>query len=495
MSDLHRQWLLGSIHRHAVENPQSPAVIHGDVEVGYAELWGLACVVAQDLRSVDVRPGDIVGVIAERGLPFIAASLGCWLVGAAYLPIDLSSPALRTRAVAADSRMAAVLASPGVPGAGDLGRPVVAIPDLADGRWAQAAMPDADVPPGAAAYVIYTSGTSGTPKGVVVGFESLVNLIRWHLRAYEVVPSDRALHTAGLGFDAAVWELWPYLSAGAAVVCCPDDVRTVAYFVADELVDRRCTLAFLSTAVAEELLSLDLDFPDLRLLLTGGDVLHLAKPAPTAYRLVNHYGPTEATVVTTAYEVPPGADPALPPIGAAIDGVELVLCDEAGCRVPDGTPGELHIGGAGLALGYLRDPALTARRFVSLPDLPGRWYRTGDLAVSRDGTLEFLGRVDAEQLKVHGIRVEAAEIEAALMACVGVRGAAVTMSRQGPDSVLVAVVTGGGELSSALLRKALADRLPSALIPNHIFAVERLPLTANGKIDRRAITALAAEAL
>ncbi|MEU0240450.1 carbamoyltransferase C-terminal domain-containing protein [Nocardiopsis sp. NPDC006198] len=315
----------------------------------------------------------------------------------------------------------------------------------------------------------------------------------WHNRAYSIGPDDRTLHTASLDFDAAVWEIWPYLAAAATVVACPDEDRVVADFAAEQLADQRCTIAFLATPLAEEVIRLAPGLPELRFLLTGGDTLRLPAPVTGPWRLVNHYGPTVTTVVTTAHTVVDVTAGAIPPIGRAIHGVRIVLLGADLRPVRAGTEGEIFVGGRGLALGYLGDPELTAARFVAVPGRSGRWYRTGDLAVSESGVLTFRGRVDLEQLKVRGVRIEAAEIEAALMACPGVDVAAVTMLGTGADGLLVAAVATARPPVLAQLRAFLAARLPTAAIPNCFVFVDRLPLTGNGngKIDRRLVMQLA----
>jgi acyl-coenzyme A synthetase/AMP-(fatty) acid ligase len=198
-------------------------------------------------------------------------------------------------------------------------------------------------------------------------------------------------------------------------------------------------------------------------------------------------------VVTTAYTITDDTEGALPPIGVPISGVEVMVIDNDLYAVRDGEPGELYIGGRGLALGYLHDHELTAKRFVSLPGRQGRWYRSGDAVTSHDGVLHFQGRVDLEELKVRGMRVAAAEIEAAILTHPGVRAAATTVVGHGIDSVLVAVIAAVVELSGESLRLTLRSRLPATMVPNRLLFVDRLPLTANGKVDRRAVALMAAE--
>ncbi len=343
------------------------------------------------------------------------------------------------------------------------------------------------------AYVIYTSGSTGRPKGVEIPHRGLLALVRWHRRVYGVTPADRAPQMAGEGFDASVWELWPYLLSGAAVVFPPDGVRANPAALVPWLAGAGITLAFLPTPLAE--LALDEPWPPghhLRALLVGGDRLR-RRPGPAhGFRLVNHYGPTESSVVATWGAVPPEGSPSegagAPSIGRPVDGTRACVLDPAGRPVPAGVAGELCLGGESLARGYLGRPDLTAERFVPDPAQDGerlgeRLYRTGDLVRHRgDGEIEFLGRIDS-QIKIRGVRIEPGEIEAALASCPGVREAAVTARERGGEARLVAYVAPAGEG----LRAWLEARLPSAMVPSAFVILDALPLTPNGKVDLRAL--------
>lgn len=478
---------------HASRRPEHPAIEDANGSTSYAQLWQNAVRAAWSLRAAG-SDGTVVLVATERGAPFVTAALGCWLSGTAYLPVATDTGLHRLRGIVQDSGARLAIASERrAPLCRDAGLdPLVlgpgnnSLPEPGRGR------PGSSLPPDAA-YVVYTSGSTGRPKGVVVGHASLDNLVDWHIRTYSIGPGDRGLHTAGLGFDAAVWEVWPYLAAGATVVTCPDEDRFVPDFVAENLIEKSCTVAFVATVIAEELLTLRLSAPRLRFLLTGGDELRLTGPAPRDFRLVNHYGPSEATVVTTVHPVSRGNIGSRPPIGVPIDGASVLVLDEQLRAVADGAEGEIFVGGRVLALGYLHDPDLTSRRFVSVPGRSGRWYRTGDLAVRRDGELEFRRRVDLDQLKVRGVRIEAAEIESALLSHPLIRTAAVVLTGQGAQGSLLALLTSADPPPSAeSVRSWLRDRLPHAVIPNRFVYVDRLPLTDNGKLDRPSIATIAA---
>ena len=266
--------------------------------------------------------------------------------------------------------------------------------------------------------MIYTSGSTGTPKGVVCEHHSLSNLVAWHQHAYTISPPDRGAQIASVGFDAAVWEIWPYLTAGASVHVCDDNTRADPDALLRWLDHHQITVAFIPTPLTELLLGRP--WPPtspLRYLLTGGDTLHQWANPDHPYQLVNHYGPTESTVVTTATPIPPTPTPGqLPPIGTPIHNTTCYIVDHHQTPAPPGTPGELWIGGTSLARGYHNDPHLTNSRFTNNPfhPQPPRLYHTGDLVrLNPDNTLTFLGRSD-NQIKIRGYRIEPREIETLL---------------------------------------------------------------------------------
>ncbi|HYO16010.1 MAG TPA: amino acid adenylation domain-containing protein, partial [Thermoanaerobaculia bacterium] len=448
---------------------------------------------ANRLRVLGVGPETVVAICVERSPEAALAALAVLEAGGAYLPLDPAYPAERLRFMLEDSGAAAVLVRP------DLRRalPETAVPVLdvnfqaGDGdRPGETGDPD---DPDRLAYVIYTSGSTGRPKGVEIPHRGLSNLIAWHRRIYGVTPEDRATLLAGPAFDASVWELWPYLAAGASVrvpdaETRSDPARLLAWMAAEGI-----TLAFLPTPLAEALVEIaERGVPPglkLRALLTGGDRLRRAPGRDLPFLLVNHYGPTEVSVVTTAGVVPAGRSRTLsgaPPIGHPIAGVRVHLLDSSLRRVPQGVPGELCIGGAGLARGYRGRPELTAEKLI--PDSQGaapgtRLYRTGDLARwLPDGGLEFLGRLD-HQVKVRGFRIELGEVEAVLGEHAGVREAVVVARGEGEERGLVAYVVAEDAVD---LRSWLGERLPAYMVPAAFVSLSALPLTPNGKVDLRA---------
>jgi amino acid adenylation domain-containing protein/non-ribosomal peptide synthase protein (TIGR01720 family) len=347
------------------------------------------------------------------------------------------------------------------------------------------------------AYMIYTSGSTGRPKGVQIQHSSLVNLVCWHQHLYEVTSSDRATQLAGIAFDACVWELWPYLTAGASIHLPDEQTHTSLPKLLRWLGNEAITISFLPTPLAEA--ALDEQWPKqlaLRALLTGGDKLNRRPSEKFDFSMINHYGPTEGTVVATSAQVyAESKTGAVPSIGRPIANTRAYVLDQLGQLTPVGVAGELYIGGAGLARGYWQRAELTAERFIPDPfsAAPGqRLYRTGDLVRYLEaGELEYLGRLD-QQVKVRGHRIELGEIEAVLGQHEGVRQSVVVAREDVPgQKQLVAYVVSAGEqeVSAGELRSYLGEQLPEYMVPAFFVALAELPLTLNGKVDRRALPA------
>jgi amino acid adenylation domain-containing protein len=480
--------------------PDAPAVLCGATLLSYRELDLCANQLARRLRRLGVGPEQTVALCLELSLELVIAALAVLKAGGAYVPLEPAQPLDRLVFMAMDVRARVVLAR-GETASSLAARslPVWSLDSAAAslaGECADRLPPAAG--PGNLAYVIYTSGSAGTPKGVEVSHGALANLICWHLRAFAVGRGDRAAQVSTVAFDASVWELWPILVAGGQIDLVDEPLRTQPAELRDWLIERQISVAFLPTPLAEAVLPLA--WPRsaaLRLLLTGGDTLHLYAPAELPCALINDYGPTESTVVATSGRVPPERRAGrLPGIGRPIDGVEVWLADRAGELVPIGVTGQLCIGGAGLARGYRGQPRRTAESFVPHPwsARPGaRLYRSGDLARHRgDGEIEFLGRAD-DQLKIRGFRIEPGEVEAALRGYSGLRDVAVlTRAAKGGawERRLVAYVvpaTDRQRPSAAALREHLAARLPEYMVPSQFLLLEALPRTAAGKLDRQAL--------
>jgi amino acid adenylation domain-containing protein len=402
----------------ALQDLEAPAVVQGGTVLTYGELLDRASRLASELRSFPLdRP---IGLCVERSPELVIGALAVLWAGGAYLPLDPSYPEDRLAFVARESRMPALLVrGEETPSwAGETRMIRLDLPSSAD----PVEPAEADL-----AYVIYTSGSTGRPKGVQVPRGGLRSLVRWHLRAYDVTRDDRATLIASPAFDASVWEIWPYLAAGASLHVPDEETRLDSGRLLEWMAEEGITLAFLPTPLAEQ--AVEADMPSglrLRSLLTGGDRLQKAPRKPLPFALVNHYGPTESSVVATCAPVEPFSTRP-PSIGRPIDGTRAYVVDDRLEPVPIGTPGELLLGGASLGRGYLGRPDLTAERFVPDPFGTGRLYRTGDLVrLLPDGQLDFLGRVDT-QVKLRGFRIELGEIESVLLRHPAVREAVVAL--------------------------------------------------------------------
>lgn len=433
--------------------PDAMAVVEAGSALTYRELEARSNRLAHHLRGLGVGPGVLVGVCLERSLELVVGLLGVLKAGGAYLPLDPGYPAARLGFMVRDSGAPVVLSVSRL-----IGRLPAGIADavLLDSDWPGISALPAISPLGGAtpedlAYVIYTSGSTGAPKGVMVEHRGLVNLATWHCREYGVGPEDRASLLASVGFDASVWELWPYLVAGAAVAVAGAEIPVSAEATCQWLAEEGITIGFLPTSLAEAVLADERSARlPLRCMLTGGDRLRRRPSSVHPFVLVNHYGPTECTVVATAGVVLQAGSEAGPPtIGRPIANTEVYVLDDRLEPVPIGVPGELCLGGIGLARGYLGRRALTAERFVPHPFSSrsgARIYRSGDRVRFRgDGTLEFLGRFD-DQVKIRGYRIETGEVEAALIGHPGVREAVVMARENGAaDPRLVAYVVAGDD--------------------------------------------------
>jgi amino acid adenylation domain-containing protein len=489
----------GLIAQQALATPCATAVTCGSEVLTYAELESRSNQMAQFLRALGVGPEKVVGLYLDRSPSMVVAALAILKAGGAYLPLPPDSPRERLEFMLRDAGVAAVVTRSDL--AGHLpsnGFRVVSIDrDVAEIAKQSPLPASCVVSAGSPAYVIYTSGSTGQPKGVEILHRGLSNLVSWHLRAFEVTASDRASHLAALGFDAAVWELWPYLAAGASVCLAPDTVRRDPEALRDWLVAERITIGFLATPLAERLLLLSWPRQTaLRILLTGADTLHHRPSANLPFTLVNNYGPTECTVVATSGTVHPGdASNRRPSIGRPIDNIRAYVLDEEMKEVTAGEAGELYLGGAGVARGYRNHAELTAQKFVPNPfsmDPSDRLYRTGDLVrCLPGGEIEFLGRSD-EQVKIRGYRIEPGEIVKVLDEYPGVEtSTVVARERDGGVKNLVAylVVSANAKVTARELREYVSRQLPAYMVPASFVRVSALPVTANGKVDRTALPA------
>ena len=478
----------------AAATPNAVALVaRGDL-ITYGELDKRANQLANYLITLGAGRETIVGLCLERSPESVMCALAVLKAGGAYLPLDPAYPSERLLFMLNDARPRVLITRAELAGKFSEGPwKVVSVDDNREIENYSTDSPANQVTPDNLAYVIYTSGSTGRPKGVEITHKSLLNLVFWHRREFKVTRQDRASHLASVGFDAAVWEVWPYLTAGASLYL-PDEVTRISpELLRDWLVTNEITISFLPTALAESVMTLK--WPanaSLRFLLTGADTLHRYPPDNLPFELVNNYGPTECTVVATSGRVQTGVS-GLPTIGRPIDHTQVYILDEKLQRVPTGASGELCVGGVGVARGYLNRPELTAKQFVPDPfaaEPEGRLYRTGDLArYLDDGEIAYLGRID-EQIKILGHRIEPNEIEAVLdrhpavgSSVVVARGAACEEKRL----AAYLVMSNGATPAAADLRGFLQSELPDYMVPSVFVRLPAMPLTVNGKVDRVAL--------
>jgi amino acid adenylation domain-containing protein len=475
------------IEKMVVEAPDRTALGDASSGVSYGQLWERSADLAQTLRSRGISPGDFVGLCVERSPELVIGALAIMRAGGVYVAIDPAYPDERINWMLKDSGAAAVLTD--AANAARLSGPPVVRVDMAETAATGGPLPSPSVSD--LAYVVYTSGSTGTPKGVLVGHDNLVNLIEWHRAQFGLTAADRCTQVASPGFDAAVWEIWPALAAGATLLIVPEHLRTDPGALRDWLIAEGITVSFLPTAVAEGVIRMNWPATaTLRHLLTGGDALSVRPTAGLPFEVVNNYGLSETTVVATSGTVDPEG-PGAPSIGRAIRSVELHVVGEDLAPVAAGAEGELVIGGAAVARGYLGRPELTAERF--LDGESGLRYRTGDrVRLTPAGEVEFLGRVD-DQLSIRGFRVEPGEVVAALTAHPAVAAAVVAAAGQtSAERRLVAyLVADGTEPPSAeQLDRRLGESLPAYMVPAHYVWLAELPLNAHGKVDREELARL-----
>ena len=484
----------------AARTPDAIAVVAGDTALTYRALDDQARRLAHALRTHGVGPDAVVGVCLERSPELIVALLAVLYAGAAYLPLDPAHPAERLRFMLDDARASVAIAAGAI--TAELGARTVLSPGATREPLDDAALADSQL--AHAAYVIYTSGSTGAPKGVVVEHRALAGYLATVRETFGLTADDRVLQFTAPTFDVATEEIFGTLSAGATLVLRDAALHTSLDLVLDACARHRLTVLDLPVAfwsyLVSELTRRGQAFPaGVRLVIIGGEAVPL--DAVTAWcalpghpRLINAYGPTEATISASFWIVEPGdaAPSDRVPIGAPLPGVDAYVLDGHRRPVPAGLAGELYLGGACLARGYLHRPTLTDERFVADPFGAGRLYRTGDL-VRRlpDGDLAFLGRID-HQVKIRGFRIELGEIEAALTRLPDVRDAVVLcLADAAREPVLAAFVVPAPDVAiePAALRAALAARLPGPMIPARITVLAALPVTSHGKIDRRALAA------
>jgi non-ribosomal peptide synthetase-like protein len=471
--------------------PESPALEHKTEVLTYLQLDQRADRIAAGLGTRGIGPGSLVALYLEKSSHLIAAMLGILKAGAGYVPLDPRFPPGRVQGILEDADVVAVISDDVL--AKDLGRQlsteVLPVDDLLNADSPRLEKPKSARPQDVC-YVIYTSGSTGRPKGVVVEHHNAVNFVQSLPTVYGLTPCDRVYQGFSVAFDASVEEIWGALAVGGTLVV-PASETTRSTFEAAEFINSR-KITFFST-VPSFLALIRTDLPSVRLLVVGGESCPqelINRWVVPGRRMMNTYGPTEATVVATAAECAPGCPVT---IGKALPGYETYVLDEGMRPVAPGDSGELYIGGAGIARGYLNRPELTAERFIASPfcehhSAPPRIYRTFDqVRLTAGGDLQFLGRADA-QIKIRGFRIELSEIEAVLLEHPAIQAAAVNVVELGNLKELAAYAvleTGVKDLDRQSVAELLRDRLPDYMIPRYLDVVDDLPKMTSGKVDRK----------
>ncbi|KEO82561.1 non-ribosomal peptide synthetase, partial [Tumebacillus flagellatus] len=485
----------------AERTPDRVALVFEDQVLTYGELNRRANQLAHHLQKLGVQKEDLVGVSMERSMEMVISLYAILKAGGAYVPIDPTYPADRLSYMLQDARVPLLLTQKQLLDHLDLSS--VQLLYLDDEATAAALKQESDVNPPCtttgenAAYMIYTSGSTGMPKGVINTHRGIVNRLLWMQDEYNLTEQDTVLQKTPFSFDVSVWEFfWPLFTGARLVVARPEGHRDSAYLV--ELIQRErvTTLHFVPSMLQVFLEEQGVEAcRSLRQVMCSGEALpaELVERffARLDARLHNLYGPTEAAVDVTYWECQPNTGQLLVPIGRPVANTQIYILNGRMQPVPIGVPGELHIGGIQVARLYHNRPELTAEKFIADPFLPeGRLYKTGDLArFMPDGTIQYLGRID-HQVKIRGLRIELGEIEADLMNLPEVRAAVVLAREDKPgDKRLVAYVVVDPEsgMTAADMRQALLQKLPDYMVPSAFILLDAIPLSPNGKVDRRAL--------
>ena len=474
--------------------PEATAVVFEKQNLSYADINQKANRLAHFLRQKGVNTESMVGISVDRSVEMVVGLLAILKAGGVYVPIDPSYPEERIRYIIEDSGIKLLLTQRSIRLPEQAGKTQKIFIDEPD-PWAgqPASNPHIGINPEQLAYIIYTSGSTGRPKGTMLSHKGLINLVLALKDAYKVGPERRNLQFASFSFDASVEEIFTALSNGAALYLVKKDILLSGTGLIETLKQNKITNVTLPPSVLAILK--DDDFPDLQTVVSAGEACskEIAAHWAKGRYFVNGYGPTESTVCATFFPVQGVLSGNTVPIGRPIPNIQVYIVDKGFNPLPAGIPGELCIGGAGLARGYFQRPDLTAERFIPNPfsAIPGqRLYRTGDMArFLADGTIEFMGRMD-QQIKLRGFRIEPGEIESLIQQQEAVSDCTVTVHRSsesGPRLVAYVAPVSGQNVDLIALKTELQHTLPDYMVPSQFMELEQLPLTPNGKVDLRAL--------
>jgi amino acid adenylation domain-containing protein len=493
--------------RQVDRTPEAPAVSFRGDTVSYIHLERRANRVARFLQSIGIEPGNLVAIDMPPSIDRIIGVLSILKAGAGYVPLDRNNPLERLSFIVSNSGAEVYLTQRRIAATFPVTHArMIFLEDIlerTDGSTDERLRCSVDSQ--SPVYVIYTSGSTGKPKGVLMHHRPLVNLIQWQNRNSQMGVGSRTLQFSSFGFDVSFQETMSTLSTGGHLVPLPEEYKSDSFEILRYLNDYSIERLFLPFVALQQLAKAATDSDNipfcLREIITAGEQLQINPTIVQFFlslggcQLINHYGPTE-THITTHYRLSgqPDSWPVLPPIGRPIDNVEACILDKKMNPVAIGEVGELYLGGLCVALGYINNPEQTQKRFLSITSRDThtrRLYRTGDLARFRyDGNIEFIGRID-DQVKIRGYRIEPAEIESAISSLGAVEQAAVIVKEYGPDDRrLIAYISQSksGILKPSDIRSFLSSRLPDYMIPTSFVIVDRIPVTASGKVNRVALT-------
>ncbi len=472
-------------------NPNSIAVVYKDNELTYQELNTKSNQLAHYLIAQGVEPDTLVAICVDRSLDMIVGLLAILKAGGAYVPIDPTYPKDRVKHMLDDSNAKLLLTQADLEESLPVTNSKTIAIDRLDTTKEKSTNPKTEVTSNNLAYVIYTSGSTGLPKGVMVEHRGVINLVEWHKDKFKISQNSNATQVASMAFDASVWEIFPYLLNSAKLVILPKTVILNIELFLKELLTKEITHAFVPTALAQQFLEKeDLDRLNLKYIFVGGEKLDSFKHNKK-YLVSNNYGPTECTVVSLSCILE--SNSSTPPIGRPINNTQLYILDEEQNLVPKGVVGELYIAGDGLARGYLNQPELTKEKFIENPFNKGtRLYKTGDLVrYLEDGNIEYISRVD-DQVQIRGFRVELGEIEEQLLKIEAIKESVVLVKedKNRNRSLVAYITTKDNQEIDSDIKNRLSHYLPEYMIPVAYKTIDSMPLTPNGKVDKRALAKL-----